>query len=199
MEETKRCETCGGPLIRRYENRNLRFCSMACYNDSGRPLRKTQTRASRQNRRPGHPIAPPSGIVAECRVVLYGAIGPGPHPCHWCRLPVEWTPGRRGATSLVADHLDWDIHNNDPTNLVPSCDVCNAHRRKTGKSALIGDDELMVVRPNGSRHRAIMKPCEQCGTEFAAALNQIRTGKGRFCSRSCARKRPTSPLPSTTT
>jgi len=34
--------------------------------------------------------------------------------------------GRQG---IFVDHLDEDIHNNDLANLVPSCNMCNIHRR----------------------------------------------------------------------
>lgn len=30
------------------------------------------------------------GQITEHRVVLYDAIGPGPHPCHWCGKLLDW-------------------------------------------------------------------------------------------------------------
>lgn len=124
-------------------------------------------------------------------MVLFEKIGNGTHPCYWCGKPVTWMPGAGLAEgALVADHLDWNDQNDSPENLVPSCIVCNAHRTRSGDKRLIIEGELYVTRPNGSRHRAIEKPCEQCGAPFVAMLAQIKTGKGRFCSRSCARKNP---------
>lgn len=79
--------------------------------------------------RKGHPIAGKNGQVFEHRVVLYDSIGPGIHPCHWCRIPVSWErPHRLGA--LVVDHVDTDKLNNDLANLVPSCVMCNITRHE---------------------------------------------------------------------
>jgi hypothetical protein len=137
--------------------------------------------------RPSHPLAPPSGTVAECRLVLYDKIGPGTHPCHWCSAPLEWLPGAGLADgALLADHLDWDIHNNSPENLVPSCNHCNAHRTRKGDRRRIEPDELVIVAPNGTRHRAVERECENCGNSFLARLAFVKRGHGRFCSRVCS-------------
>lgn len=185
------CERCGAEFEPRRTNRANRFCSAACYNASGRPRRRQTTTGPRMQRVPGHPIAPPSGTVAESRLVLFDKIGPGSHSCRWCDKSVAWRPGDRDAPdALVVDHLDWNQQNNDPANLVPSCRVCNAHRVQGGGRAPIEEGELYVTVPNGSRHRATRKPCEYCGDEFIAILGQVRSGKGRFCSRSCARRAP---------
>ena len=72
---------------------------------------------------PGHPLAW-KGLdwVAEHRAVLYGELGPGPHPCHHCGELVDWASG------LVADHVDGARLNNHPGNLAPSCGTCNLGR-----------------------------------------------------------------------
>ena len=187
----KTCERCGTKFEPKHRNRANRFCSAACYNASGRPRRKELTSGTRMVRVTGHPISPPSGTVAECRLVLYDKIGPGPHPCHWCAQVIDWMPGNwADPAALVADHLDWNIHNNNPANLVPSCRVCNAHRVEGGGRAPIQEDELFVVHPNGARSRATRQSCELCGTEFVVATSQVKAGKGRYCSRTCARKNP---------
>jgi hypothetical protein len=70
--------------------------------------------------------------------------------------------------ALVADHLDWDLHNNDPTNIVPSCNHCNAHRTRAGDRRRIEEGELVIVvaqRHSASRNQA---QCETCGNEFVA-------------------------------
>lgn len=77
---------------------------------------------------PDHPLARAQGRVLEHRRVLFAAIGPGPHQCHWCSRPVDWTRGVSTPDALVVDHLDFDRANNDPSNLVPSCHPCNSQR-----------------------------------------------------------------------
>jgi hypothetical protein len=140
---------------------------------------------------PEHPLAPPSGDVAVCRLVLYEKIGVGPHACQWCDKAVDWMPGEwTDPAALVADHLDWDIHNNDPANLVPSCRVCNAHRVEGGGRAPIREDELFVTNANGSRSRAVSRFCVICGTPFVARVSQVKIGRALYCSRSCARTGP---------
>lgn len=185
------CEKCGSDFTPRHANRAGRFCSLACYHASGRPDRKAVTSGTRMRRVPGHPLAPPSEVVAECRLVLYDKIGPGPHPCEWCGEAVDWKPGEwTNPNALVADHLDWDVHNNDPANLVPSCRQCNAHRVKGGGRALIQEDELFVTNANGSRSRAVERLCVICGAGFVARVSQVKIGRGLYCSRSCARRAP---------
>lgn len=78
--------------------------------------------------RHGHPLAMSRGRILEHRLVLYGVIGPGGHPCHHCGVIVRWEAERTAADVLVADHLDFDRLNNDPGNLVPSCNPCNVTR-----------------------------------------------------------------------
>lgn len=81
--------------------------------------------------RTGHPLARQKGQVLQHRVVLYDAIGPGPHPCHWCGATVVWTE-QVTTDALVVDHLDENRANNHLSNLVPSCNPCNANRRRWG-------------------------------------------------------------------
>jgi hypothetical protein len=75
-----------------------------------------------------HPIST-SGyrVVAkeyEHRRVLRAVIGDEPHPCHWCNRMLTW------GVDLHVDHLDHDKLNNDPHNLVPSCQPCNNRRTR---------------------------------------------------------------------
>lgn len=74
------------------------------------------------------PIAGENGSVMEHRKVLYEAIGPGQHECHWCRKPVRWSKMQRCANNLVVDHLNSVTSDNRRENLVPSCQRCNAAR-----------------------------------------------------------------------
>lgn len=71
-----------------------------------------------------HPLATSRGLLREHRKVLYDAIGPGEHSCHWCDGPVRWEDG-----TLAPDHLDWNPANNARDNLVQSCYPCNSARQ----------------------------------------------------------------------
>lgn len=137
---------------------------------------------------PDHPLAGKNGYVSEHRVVLYEKIGAGPHPCHWCGTEVHWTKAVQGTGHkgmLVGDHINGDPLDNRPDNLVPSCQGCNV-----GRVRRLPDDVLAVTQSNGTRRRAVERSCEQCGATFLTSLDQVRVGKGRFCSMSCARKTP---------
>lgn len=114
------------------------YCSMHYERNkrNGTPDRKTPahrivTRGYVYVIRAGHPLS--AGVVnkyvAEHRIVLFDAIGPGTHPCHWCSKPVRWD-GRwpKDLDALVVDHLDDVKGNNDRDNLVASCNPCNVAR-----------------------------------------------------------------------
>lgn len=189
----RQCGTCGVTFMtkRAYVVKGRgKFCSMAC-SVAARGQRKDDI-AHRMRRAPNHPIAPPSGIAAISRMALYDSIGPGPHPCHWCQIPVDWKLGAgvRDPLALLVDHLDHDPTNDDLSNLVPSCNPCNSHRRLSGKSAIIQPGELTITRSDRKPVRAVERTCETCEMVFLAAASEVKKGKARFCSRSCARKAP---------
>lgn len=84
----------------------------------------------------GHPLAHASGRAYEHRVVLYDAIGPGPHACHWCDTMVDWVPkGTPG--ELQPDHLNNQGDDNRIENLVPSCRSCNGARGSQRRAAAL--------------------------------------------------------------
>lgn len=66
-----------------------------------------------------------SGNAFEHRVVLWDKLGCQSldcvHPCEWCGKSLTWA-------TIKADHIDRDRLNNDPDNLVPSCNGCNIRR-----------------------------------------------------------------------
>lgn len=184
------CEVCKAPIGKRHPSRAGRYCSLACYYVAGPRGDRVAKPKGQRMKRVKHPLSPPSGVVALCRIVLYEKIGPGEHPCHWCGKSITWMPGGGlHQDALIADHLDWDHSNDTPENLVPSCNVCNSHRTHNGKKHLIVAGELSLPTKTGST-RAAERFCVTCGTQFLAKLSEIRVGKGLYCSRSCARRAP---------
>lgn len=106
-------------------NHNERDCSARTLHSSGYVVVT----------RKGHPLAARYGLLFEHRVALFDVIGPGAHACHWCGNIVAW--GVKGLRQLVVDHLDSDKVNNDPDNLVASCQRCNVRRGQENKRAAI--------------------------------------------------------------
>ena len=74
-----------------------------------------------------HPLGDKNGHLTKHRKVLFDAIGPGDHECHWCGKLVNWDTEDYNL-KLHVDHLDEDKLNNNLDNLVPSCFVCNIKR-----------------------------------------------------------------------
>ncbi|WP_293862440.1 hypothetical protein [uncultured Alsobacter sp.] len=100
--------------------------------------------------RPGHPLADKRGNVREHRVVLFEAIGYGPHACRWCGAEVDWMVSARGPDKTVGalevDHLDGDKAHNAIENLVPSCHRCNGARGLfMGWLRRHGDDPMIIA------------------------------------------------------
>ena len=56
--------------------------------------------------------------------------------CHWCTQPVFWDEEKTSKYTLIIDHIDEDRANNDPANLVASCQRCNLRR---GKGLPVGE------------------------------------------------------------
>jgi len=185
---TRECDVCGKPYTRAPSHVG-KYCSTDCRRAGHR---KETTAGRRMVNVPQHPLTSTSSIIPEYRKLLYEAIGSGTHPCHHCGIPVTWSPGA-GCTSdaLVVDHLDRNPRNDSPENLVPSCQRCNV----LNSSRTVRDHESFRVVKHGTRLRGEARSCEQCGSPFVAYPDK-RPGRGRFCSRSCARKGPRSPQPS---
>lgn len=179
------CGTCGISFEPKRTHRAAKFCSLDCYYALGAVgPRKATVKGPRMRKAKGHPIAPPSGVVAISRLTLYEKIGPGPHPCHWCGQQVIWIVGGGPGTpkTLIVDHIDWNTANDDPANLVPSCNRCNAHRAAPGKRQTLDADEPTILLSNGYRTRALEQVCPTCKTQFLTLPSRPRT----YCSRACA-------------
>lgn len=168
------------------------YCSRDCAN-KGR--RKEVTKVRRMLTLPGHPLADRQGHVPEYRIILFNAIGWGPHPCYWCGTQVDWLPGQGTKTgALVVDHLDSDWRRNDLSNLAPTCQGCNGTRERR-----VRDDEAFITKPNGFRVRAERRSCLVCGTAFLVESNKARDPKrGLYCSRRCMYDRGSSKSPPAT-
>lgn len=87
------CAQCAAPFQIRM-SRNGRFCSPACWGLANRKDKGPDRRPRRlMAMRPGHPLAGSRGLVLKYRMIVYDAIGPGPHPCRWCGRLLEWRYG----------------------------------------------------------------------------------------------------------
>lgn len=130
-----------------------------------------------------HPLNrhwPKSASIPTHRIIMYDAIGEGPHPCHWCGEMLNWGRGT-GKGVLNVDHLDGDKKNNVLSNLVVSCHRCNCSR----DNPLTLPAGTPYIQRGKVRSRASEKICENCGETFLYAASR----KGvRFCSLSCTGK-----------
>lgn len=94
-------------------------------------------RRYRSAHRPDHPLATPSGRVYVHQIVLYAAIGPGTHACHWCSSSVRWDAAKDAHDRLNVDHLNGVGDDNRAENLVPSCRGCNTARALQARSEVL--------------------------------------------------------------
>ncbi len=134
--------------IKPLRSSSAKWCAMHYHRwyRHGDPLKTSRSASAPRTRKPrryrrttakGHPIAHKSGAIWAHRKVLFDLIGWGPHPCHWCGADLEWLSP---TAPLYVDHLDGDGANNDPTNLVPSCNGCNTARGQQERSQALRSD-----------------------------------------------------------
>jgi len=187
----RECPICGAPFTT-CPSLNQKYCGRTCFHISKRKATEDlATRYRTTNVGRSHPLTLNADTVNEHRIILMKKIGPGTHPCHHCGEPVTWIVGGRTHEGvLVCDHLDRNPLNNDPSNLAPSCHRCNL----LNCDRAVRDDEDYRVIAKGSRVRGERRNCEQCGGSFVAwPSGKQDRGRGRFCSRSCARRAPKLP------
>jgi hypothetical protein len=128
--------------------------------------------------RAGHPLADSSGRVYEHREVLYGALGEGPHKCHWCGRGLAWKR-RSGFARLVTDHLNDNRTDNRIENLVPSCTNCNSDRARRPDffthcpNGHARTPENIYERPDGNGGRQ----CRDCRRRSNRAQHVARKAK----------------------
>ncbi len=186
---TRRCDWCGNEYSRP-PSLLRKHCSREC-GGLGRTKSLDSITSRRRKYCPGHPLADDAGYAPQHRMILYDAIGGGTHPCHWCGKPVTWVKHVGPISgSLVVDHVDNDWRNNSRHNLVPSCQPCNGNRTHR-----VRDDEVFIIRKNGTRLRGVARECLHCGKPFVATPSDVKAGKGKYCSRACGASKATSQAP----
>lgn len=112
-------------LCPKHYHRQYRHGSTTTVSD--RTISASNGRRYKAKYAPTHPLASRRGVVYVHRMVLFDAIGPGPHACHYCGTTVNWV--RRGEPQeLLPDHVNNMGDDNRIENLVPSCRSCNTAR-----------------------------------------------------------------------
>lgn len=189
MPISLKCEVCCLTFTRPKSQIKARvFCSKAC---AYKGLTKTEISARRMVYKPSHPLAGINGYLPEHRILLYQKIGPGDHQCNWCKTNIKWMP-KSGCVKgcIVVDHVDGNKFNNDPSNLVPSCQGCNTWRQR--QDELIRPDEDFIPHgPNGKwKLRAEKRNCLTCRSEFLFSPSKERKPNGgKYCSLKCLHNR----------
>lgn len=77
---------------------------------------------------PGHKLANGGLRAYQHRLVYHAEHGDGPFNCHWCGKRVTWD-------TMHVDHLNDQVGDNRPENLVAACPECNMHRNVENQRA----------------------------------------------------------------
>jgi len=105
-----------------------------------------------------HPLADANGDVYMHRKVLYDAIGPGPHPCHWCGQLASWGRTIGGTAELFAVQLDGNYLNVDITNIAPACPPCTTRYSRDGIHKRMRQSEgERLTHPPATDRRAVLR------------------------------------------
>ena len=78
--------------------------------------------------------------IRLARFILYEKLNGQPANCYWCDKNLIWTLGRESrlnSNAVCADHLDENMLNDSPKNIVPSCRDCNGNRNRWVTSKLL--------------------------------------------------------------
>lgn len=124
--QVRLCDQCNKQYRPRQRVKPSRFCSKTCGYEWQREQKAKNPRSVYV---PNHPLCGVNGYLAKSRFILYEKIGPGLHPCTWCKKPLVWQKGL-SSNGIEADHLNWNRLDDQPNNLVPSCGVCNKRRQR---------------------------------------------------------------------
>lgn len=82
-----------------------------------------------------HPACHKFGITPVHKLVLWDKLAGQDAKCNWCDKDIFWNSDDWN-DKLVADHVDTNKVNNEPSNLVPSCNRCNLTRGQKSDSSL---------------------------------------------------------------
>jgi hypothetical protein len=127
----------GGAMCKMHYHRQYR------HGDTTKVASETTVTASlgrryKRTTKAGHPLADKYGRLYLHRLVLFDAIGFGPHLCHWCDTEIDWLP-KGDPRELQSDHLNSDGADNRLVNLVPSCRSCNTTRGSQARAQALRD------------------------------------------------------------
>lgn len=122
---------------------------------TGSDVTASKGRRYKTKHAPKHPLASKHGVVYVHRMVLFDAIGEGPHPCHWCKTPLSWKP-KGEPDAIHVDHLNDVGDDNRVENLVASCNSCNTargaqHRHAALKQAGFWSNHDTIARLGNGR------------------------------------------------
>lgn len=151
------CEACYGRLRRRG---TIEYKSI--------PYRTLNSAGYVRVREPKHCLSDSTGSVYEHRFVYYKHHGDGPFACNWCGKKVTWF-------DMHIDHLDNNITNNDISNLVASCPICNQQRGNSKRRQTMISKRGVLIEYNGEKKTA-GEWAETIGITRASLLFRLKSG-----------------------
>lgn len=120
--------------------KDRQYCSKKCFSLDRKPTSDTIGSHGKYLRISGPTVYNHPAFIGwynahQHVLIAYNKYGEGPHSCHWCGHEIEWMFGEWAGLDaeirkINVDHLDDDGHNNDPDNLVLSCNSCNTKRSR---------------------------------------------------------------------